>query len=125
MNNKIIVSRRRTPLVVIEILITAFILSVWLYKKYHWDWIIGVLLFFGISAFISALFFGVRLFRYIISILFSFFWAIIAYSFATGLTKSKLSPWLAAGVIFILCIAAHKGYFDFETNATRIKYDDR
>ncbi len=113
------------PLVVIEMMIASLGVSVWLCKKYAWDWIIGIVLFFSIIFLLGVLFFRIRIFRYIISILFSLFWALLAYSFATGLTKSHVSPWLLAGFVFIVGILLHKGYYKLEREATRVEYRER
>lgn len=125
MTNKIIVTRRRTPLAVIEILITSIGLSTWLSRKYHWDWVTGVLLFLGTAALISFLFFRIRIFRYIISILFSLIWALFAYTFISGFTKSTVISWIATGVVFVICLVAHKSYFAFERDAIRVDYRER
>jgi ABC-type polysaccharide/polyol phosphate export permease len=125
MPENFIITRRGVSLYTIETALTSLILAIWLCRKYHWDWIIGVLLFFGVSFLIGILFFRVRLFRYIMSILFSLFWALLAYSFATAATKSTVSPLLAAGVIFVIGILSHKRYFRFESTANRVEYQNR
>ena len=122
---KFIVKRRGISLVVIEMIIIALSLSVWLCKKYQWDWVAGVLLFFGCLFVLGGLFSYVRIFRYLISFLFSLLWALLAYSFVGGLTKSTVSLWLATGVVFVISIALHKDYFVFNRDASRIEYEER
>jgi hypothetical protein len=125
MRENFIIERKGIPLFTIEAIITSLTLAVLVCRKYHWDWIIGLVVFFGVSMLIGMLFHRVRILRYAMSILFSLFWALLAYSFATGFTKSTISPWLAAGVIFIISLLSHKRYFRFERTANRVTYRER
>lgn len=125
MRNLIVIKKRRTPLYVIEMLMTFLVLSIWLCRKYTWDWIIGGLLYFSFLTLVDILFFRVRFFRYIISILFSLIWATLAYFFATWVTKSAVSPWLLMGTVFISSLLLHKNYFVFEKKAVRVEWEER
>jgi hypothetical protein len=120
----IISKRNRFSLAGIEMVTISIFSSYWLCKRFDWDWIIGIVVFLGSNLLIGWLFFRVRLFRYILSVLFSFFWGFLAYSFSTEVTKSPISPWIALGVAFLISLALHRSYFDFERNANRIEYRD-
>jgi hypothetical protein len=122
---KYIISKRsKFSLVGIEIATVSVFSSYWLCKRFDWDWIIGITIFLGSNLLIGLLFFRVQLFRYVLSILFSFFWGFLAYTFSTEITKSTASPWVALGVVFLISLALHRSYFDFEKNARRIEYKD-
>jgi len=125
MANYFILKKRSKRLFVIELIISSLVISVWLCKKFGWDWVTGLIIYFVSTALISYLFFRVRIFRYIVSILFSLIWAFLGFAMATALTRSKVSPWLLMGFVFIVSTVFHKGYFDFERKATRIEYEER
>ncbi|HEY8781900.1 MAG TPA: hypothetical protein VIM16_09815 [Mucilaginibacter sp.] len=125
MAEKYIISKRnRFSLAGIEMVTVSIFSSYWLCKRFDWDWLIGVAVFFASNLLIGWLFFRVRLFRYILSILFSFFWGFLAYTFSTGITESTVSLWIALVVVFLISLALHWSYFDFERNASRIEYRD-
>ena len=82
MAEKIIVRRRGTPLAVLEMLFSSAFFSYWACKEYNFNWILGIVIFFGGMLIMSLLFFRVRIFRYIFAIVFSFGWEFLAYAFA-------------------------------------------
>lgn len=122
MPEKFILRKRGIPLVVIEMIITGVLVTRWLHVKYQFDWVMDVIVFMVSFGILSALFFTMKLFRYILSIVFSLCWALLGYGLLGMMTKSTTSPWIAAGFIFIVCIFLHKEYFELERDAHRIDY---
>jgi hypothetical protein len=124
MTERIIIRKtNRFTLVGFEILALSVFLSYWLCKKFEWDWITGVVIVLIGSGITGALFFRVRIFRYIFSVLFSLLWGFLIYMFADSLTTSHVSPWLAFGVMVVISLALHKDYFSFERNAVPIEFE--
>ncbi|SMC88481.1 hypothetical protein SAMN04488524_3195 [Pedobacter africanus] len=123
MVQKVILHRRsKAPLVVIETLFSSGFLAYWLFKKYEFDWLLGVVIFIASFLLTAFLFFNIRIFRYIYSILFSLGWGFLGYIFASSVTKSDLTAWVVLAAVFVLSLLVHKSYFSFETNAERIDY---
>lgn len=122
-----IVIRRRSGslLVAIEMLLISAYSTYWLCKKFDLDWILGALIFIGGMFVIAFLFFRIRLFRYIFSIIFSLAWGFVALAIAFMLTKSNVSPWILSVVVFGLGLLAHKGHFIAADTTEVIHYRER
>ena len=125
MANYFIFTKRRKSFVAFEMVIASLTISIWLCKKFKWDWVTGVSVGIGTLILLGWLFFGVRIFRYIISILFSLIWAFLGFMVEKSLTRSSIAHWLLMVLVFIISMLAHKDYFDFERKATQIEYEER
>ncbi len=116
----IVTQRSRYPLFFIETAGISIFSAYWLCKRYSWDWIVGVAIFFACIIIIGALFFRFRIFRYIFSIAFSLFWGFLAFTFASSASKSDFSHWIAFILVFIISLSIHRSYFYIETDSERI-----
>jgi hypothetical protein len=103
-------------------IIAAVLITRWFHLKYEFDWLMKVIVFFISMGILSALFFRIKLLRYILSIGFSLCWAFVGYALLGMMTRSTTSPWVAAGFIFIITLFLHKEYFELERDAHRIDY---
>lgn len=112
-------------LVAIEMLLISAYSTYWLCKKFDLDWILGMLIFISCMFVIGFLFFRIRIFRYIFSIIFSLGWGFLALAIAFMLTKSNVSPWILAVVVFGLGLLVHKGHFTAPDNTEVIHYRER
>ncbi|TDE09568.1 hypothetical protein [Dyadobacter psychrotolerans] len=121
---KITVRRKnRLALVRIEIFVLAVFVSHWLGKKYEWDRVTGVAVLIITVVLTAGLFFRIRIFRYIFSILFSLLWGFLVYGFADSATTSSYSPWLAFGVVAGISLWLHKDYFTFESKSVPMEFE--
>lgn len=107
-------NKNRWTLVGLEILVVGILLSIWLAKKYDWDLMTGVIVSIVIIFVTWFLFFRVKLFRYIFTVLFSLFWGFLCYVFVDSATKSTATPWLGFAIATIVALYLHKDYFRFE-----------
>jgi hypothetical protein len=124
MTRRYIVRKRQNQILYFETFLTAGILSLilWTYFKYHWAYMIitfGVFMFVFIYAF-----FEWRLFRYIVTVVFSMAYGIIAFFIGRVIDNETFT----AGVIFafiayFISLIAHKDHFDFLSNAKLIEYE--
>lgn len=105
----------RVTLVGIEIIILSFVIAAWLNRKYEWDGYVTIISGIVAALTITTLFFGIRLFRYILSILFSLFWGYCAFQAAASMTNVKAACLVTFGLIVLLSLALHKDYFEFES----------
>lgn len=123
MPEQFLITKRLIPLVVIEMLLSSALLTYWLHKKYAFDWIINIVIFFCAFGVLSALFFGVRIFRYLLSIAFSAFWGLLTWGILKGPPgSSTTSAWIAGGFVFLIALFLHKAYFITETESHRVRY---
>ncbi|MDR6781923.1 hypothetical protein ABIE26_001588 [Pedobacter africanus] len=124
MAEAIVIRRRRSGslLVAIEMLLISAYSTYWLCKKFDLDWILGTLIFIGSMFVIAFLFFRIRVFRYIFSIIFSLAWGFVALAIAFMLTKSNVSPWILSVVVFGIGLLVHKGHFTAEDSTEVIHY---
>jgi len=105
----------RLTLVGIEILILSIIAAMWFKGKYSWDTYSTLISGVVAAIVIGGLFFGLRIFRYIFSIIFSLFWGFLAFLLAEGMTGSMAARWVTLGLVTLFAILIHKDYFDFES----------
>lgn len=127
MDEAIVIRRRRSgsTLVAIEMLLISAYSTYWLCKKFELDWIVGALIFIGSMLVIGFLFFRIRLFRYIFSIIFSLAWGFLALAIAFMLTKSNVSPWILSVIVFGLGLLIHKAHFMADDTTEVIHYKER
>lgn len=124
MANKYIVRKRQNKILYAEFLLSAGLvafLSVSYYKIH-----LGISLLIGIAAIFlfAVLFFKIRLFRYIFSILFSVGWAIGAFIAGESIDKnSDTTAWVFAAIAFALSIWAHWDHFTFLKDAKVYEYE--
>lgn len=104
----------RITLVGIEIFILSILAAMWLKGKYSWDTYSTVIASIVIAIVLGWLFFRLRPFRYIFSILFSLVWGLLAFYLAEGMTDSSAARWVAFGLVTFSAILIHKDYFNFE-----------
>ena len=124
MTRKYIVRNRQNKILYFETFLTAGLLSLilWTHFKYNWSYMIitfGVFMFWFIYAFLKW-----RLFRYIVTVMFSMAYGIIAFVIGRIIENDTVT----AGVIFafiayFISIFAHKDHFDFLSNAKLIEYE--
>lgn len=109
--------KNRWTLVGVEILLLSTLGIYWLCKKYHWDFVTGMVWWIVALLVLSGLFFRIRLFRYLFSISFSLIWGLMAYTFAGSASKSTATHWVAMILAILVSLFLHKDYFNFERGA--------
>ena len=107
-------AKNRWTLVGGEIILLSILIPIWMAKKWSWDTFTGIIAGIVILIVISFLFFRIRIFRYIFSILFSLIWGSMGYVFADSASKSSVTPWVTALVVIVISLFWHKDYFRFE-----------
>ncbi|MBX2922087.1 MAG: hypothetical protein KF746_07840 [Chitinophagaceae bacterium] len=108
-------AKNRWTLVGGEMILLSILLSVWLAKKWSWDTFTAIIAGIVILIVTSFLFFRIRIFRYIFSILFSLAWGLLGYTFADSASASSVTPWVTALLVIALSLFWHKDYFRFES----------
>ncbi len=104
----------RITLVGIEIVVLSIFIAMALGRKYDWD-TYTILIAGIVNALLTfLLFFCLRFFRYVFSILFSLFWGYLAYRMALDMTDSKAACWITFGLVVMGSLVLHKDYFEFE-----------
>lgn len=111
-----ILTKRNTPLVVLEMMGASALLVYWLHRKYDFDWVMILVLFFVFAGTLLGLFLTVRWIRYLLAIAFSLFWGILVYYIVQDMTTSTASPWVAGGFVVFISLVLHKSFFDIETS---------
>jgi hypothetical protein len=107
--------KNRWTLVKIEIVALSILSSIWVGKKYSWDLITGIIACIIIMITSGALFFKLRAFRYIFTILFSIFWGFLCYVFVHSASISSYTPWVGFVLALLISLYLHKDFFDFES----------
>lgn len=108
-----------STLIYLEIAIIMLALSVWCYRRYNMEWVIMLIIFLIGVGLLSFVFKRYRFFRYLITILVSVFWGVLAYILLTMFKVSQTSCWIALIFSFGLSILVHKNQF-FESKYGRI-----
>ena len=106
--------RNRMTLVLLEIVLVSIITGYQLVKRYDLDTFTGIVIGIVTMMVVGVLFFRVRVFRYVFSILFSIIWGIIVFQIAKSLTDISITHWVAFALAIIFSLFWHKDYFDFE-----------
>jgi hypothetical protein len=126
MSKRYVIRKRENKIIYFETFITALLLSFILWKlfKYHWAFTIVTFGLFELG-FIYA-FFELRLFRYIITVLFSMVYGFIGFVVGALIDKNTFTASVVFSFIaYFISILLHKDHFDFLSIAKFIEYEKR
>ncbi|MBP8782376.1 MAG: hypothetical protein KBH03_07020 [Paludibacteraceae bacterium] len=125
MSRKIVLYKRKTAIIFTDCLLFSLGLSIYgvSFFKYHWS--IGVVTFIGLLLGFFYSFFSFRIFRYVMSIVFSLLYAgIFAFIGASIDKENSTTPAIVFGILaFTISLYLHKDHFSFLKGAKYYEYD--
>ncbi len=125
MAKKYVFYKRKTAIIFTDCLLFSAGLSICgvYYLEYHWS--LGIVSFLGLLYGFFYAFWSFRIFRYIMSFLFSLLYGGICALIGTAIDKENpTTPALVFGILaFAISIFLHKDHFDFLKDAKYYEYD--
>ncbi len=124
MAHKYIVRKRQNKILYTEFLLLAGLIAFLSVSYYKIHPAIGLLIGIAAIFLFAVLFFKVKIFRYIFSVLFSLGWAAGAFMAGESIDKSSdATAWVFAVIAFALSIWAHWDHFTFLKDAKVYEYE--
>lgn len=124
MASKYIVRKRQNKILYTEFLLSAGVIAVLSVTYYKTHPAIGLIIGIAALFLFAVLFFKVKIYRYIFSILFSVGWAVVAFLAGESIDKSSdTTAWIFAAIAFALSIWAHWDHFTFLKKAKVYEYE--
>lgn len=125
MAGKYLFYKRKTAIIFADCILFSTGLSICgvYYFKYHWS--LGIVTFLGLLFGFFHAFFAFRIFRYIMSVIFSLLYGGIFALIGAAIDKENpTTPALVFGILaFAISIFLHKDHFDFLKGAKYYEYD--
>jgi hypothetical protein len=119
-----ILRRRQNKILYFETLITSALISLILWSTFKYNWSIMIITFCVFMIGFIYAFFEWRIFRYIVTVLFSMTYGFIAYAIGRKMDEEDFTAGVVlAFVVYFISLAAHKDHFDFLSNAKLIEYE--
>lgn len=124
MARRYIIRKRQNEIINFETMVTAGLFSFILWYNFNYHWAYAIITFGALTVGFIYAFFEWRIFRYIVTVLFSMTYGIIAYFIGRAIDKETFT----AGVIFafvayFISILLHKDHFEFLSEAKLIEYE--
>ncbi|WP_161890079.1 hypothetical protein [Pontibacter russatus] len=127
MARNVIIRKRSGGILFFEIFALSIFLSVLIVQTYKINWAWGVVAFIVLTYAIVELFFRVKVFRYIFSVLFSMVWGAIVFSFTKGMDEAsgQTSGLIMGSIGFLFGLWAHRDEFRFNKDAKVVNVERR
>lgn len=116
--------QRTNRIIYFETTLLAFILTIVLWKKLDHHWALMLITFPILIAFFSFTFFSWAVMRYVITIMFSMIYGLIAYYIGSSLQSDGISvSVIFAFFAYFLSLSMHVDHFDFIKNSDEVEFE--
>lgn len=108
---RMISKRRFVSLSIVEMILLLLFLSGWLAVKMDWHWTTCLATFIEGTIITIALFFKLKILRFVFAVLFSGIWSLMIYELVYVLSNSLAASVLITGIAFSSVLAFHARWY--------------